>query len=305
MAKVYGFVGKFGSNGSGNGQFNFGTVSTTLRPGGIAVDADYIYIADTQNHRIQVFNRTTFAYVTQFGSYGTGNGQFIRPVDVVVDGSNVFVLDLGVISTPRVQKFVIATYTYVATASFASGQVRAMDGDTTHVFVLHSTDDLRYYMYTKASLLLTNDVSITSFSYGPTDVAVDSTYVYVNNYDIGSGRRMLKTVGTGTAFTCAATSGLAVDSNYLYLPSNHRVAANDISTLAFTDYFGAYGDTDGYLNAPGKLAVYDNKLYVVDTGNSRVQIFDWSDKVAPAAPSGLTLSCAAGKKILVGWTDNS
>jgi len=44
------FVTKWGSEGGGHGEFN--------EPGGIAVDSSgFIYVADTNNNRIQKFGR--------------------------------------------------------------------------------------------------------------------------------------------------------------------------------------------------------------------------------------------------------
>ena len=61
-------LGTTGSPGSGNNQFD--------TPQGVAVDVNYIYVADTENHRVQIFNRNTLAYVATIGdSYG-GASQF-------------------------------------------------------------------------------------------------------------------------------------------------------------------------------------------------------------------------------------
>ena len=89
-------LGMTGSPGSGNNQFR--------RPQGVAVDANYIYVADTENHRVQVFDRNTLAYVATIGgSYGTANNQFKYPTDVAVDASgNIYVADYG---NKRVQQF--------------------------------------------------------------------------------------------------------------------------------------------------------------------------------------------------------
>src|SRR4051812_10111307 len=93
--KLHKFNIKWGSYGTGNGQF--------ISPSGIAVDSsDNVYVVDAGNNRIQKFtNNGTF--ITTWGSYGTGNGQFISPSGIAVDSSdNVYVVDAG---NNRIQKF--------------------------------------------------------------------------------------------------------------------------------------------------------------------------------------------------------
>jgi DNA-binding beta-propeller fold protein YncE len=116
----------FGSQGSGNGQFN--------NPTGIAVDAGgNIHVADRENHRVQVFDsagsvqfviggldrpngvafdETGNIYVTDmgsdsvhvfdangflqftFGSSGTGNGQFNWPWGIALDNvGHIYIAD--------------------------------------------------------------------------------------------------------------------------------------------------------------------------------------------------------------------
>ncbi len=106
---------KFGSEGSGDGQFDF--------PPGIALDSSgNIYVTDFGNHRVQIFNSagaflSTFgwgvdtgaaAFETctsgcQAGISGTGDGQFDFPEGIAVDSSgNIYVADT---SNHRVQIF--------------------------------------------------------------------------------------------------------------------------------------------------------------------------------------------------------
>jgi trimeric autotransporter adhesin len=94
-AETYKFVTKWGSSGSGVGQFS--------DPPNVAVDSsDNIYVLDCENHRIQKFN-STGGYITQWGSSGSGNGQFSNPYCVAVDSSgNVYVSDTY---NSRIQKF--------------------------------------------------------------------------------------------------------------------------------------------------------------------------------------------------------
>jgi len=65
------------SGSSGDGQFSGAH--------GLAVDnSGNIYVADTFNHRIQVFD-SSGNFITKFGSLGSNPGEFNRPWDVVVD----------------------------------------------------------------------------------------------------------------------------------------------------------------------------------------------------------------------------
>jgi len=66
---------QWGQEGTDNGSFN--------QPTGIAIDSDgFIYVADTGNHRIQVF--TVFGeFITSFGEYGFG--QLHRPTYISID----------------------------------------------------------------------------------------------------------------------------------------------------------------------------------------------------------------------------
>ena len=89
------FITKWGSLGSGNGQFNY--------PAKVFVDSSgNVYVTEFTNNRIQKFDANG-NYITQWGSYGTGNGQFSTPFGVTVDSSgNVYVADFY---NNRIQKF--------------------------------------------------------------------------------------------------------------------------------------------------------------------------------------------------------
>lgn len=75
---------RWGEQGSANGQFN--------QPNGIAVDTDNLYVADSGNHRIQVFGKDgSFKY--SWGTYGSADGQFNGPTGIDVDDLYVYIVD--------------------------------------------------------------------------------------------------------------------------------------------------------------------------------------------------------------------
>jgi DNA-binding beta-propeller fold protein YncE len=110
---------KFGSLGSGEGQFDF--------PRQVAVDKDvkFVYVADSNNHRIQKFD-SNGNFIKSWGSKGTGDGQFNAPVSVVVDSKgNIIVNERG---NARVQKFDSEGNFLLKFGSEGSG-----DGQVSHV----------------------------------------------------------------------------------------------------------------------------------------------------------------------------
>jgi len=63
------------SPSEGDGQFSI--------PCGVACNAEHVFIADTYNHRIQVFDHR-LNFVGKFGSYGTGRHNFAYPVGLAI-----------------------------------------------------------------------------------------------------------------------------------------------------------------------------------------------------------------------------
>lgn len=70
------YLAQWGSEGSGNGQFN--------QPSGIAINlTGYLYVIDTGNNRIQVIDPSG-RYVTQWGAEGNGNALFNQSTGIAV-----------------------------------------------------------------------------------------------------------------------------------------------------------------------------------------------------------------------------
>ncbi len=89
------FLDSFGKPGDGAGEFN--------RAEGLGIDSrDQVFVADSCNHRIQVF-ASDGKFITSFGKAGTGVGELSYPYDVRVDGAGLrFICEFG---NSRIQIF--------------------------------------------------------------------------------------------------------------------------------------------------------------------------------------------------------
>ena len=72
-------INKFGTHGSGNGQFS--------SPVDIAVTNDEIYVVEKDNHRVQVLD-INGSFLRKWGSYGSGDTQFNQPFSISLNSIN-------------------------------------------------------------------------------------------------------------------------------------------------------------------------------------------------------------------------
>ena len=72
-----------GSSGSGDGQF--------CNPSGISIKGEVLYVADTENHRVQKLT-SSGRFLRKFGKEGSGQGQFNCPLAVIIDSNNKLIV---------------------------------------------------------------------------------------------------------------------------------------------------------------------------------------------------------------------
>ncbi|WP_240419299.1 S-layer homology domain-containing protein [Paenibacillus periandrae] len=243
-----------GGSGSGLGEFN--------NPLHVAVDSnDNVYVADTNNHRIQKLTVTGATSVwsewkKSGGGSGRGPGEFNNPKGVAVDSSgNVYVADSG---NERMQKLTVAA---------------GLWSEWVYQGVVAGTDpgEFRY----------------------PSGVAVDSERnVYVADYD--NHRIQKLNVSTGVWSEWKKSGGglgsglgefesptdVAVDSSgdvYVADRYNHRIQKLTVTgaTSVWSEWKksdGGKGSGLGEFDYPGGVAVdRSGNVYVADTNNHRIQ----------------------------------
>jgi sugar lactone lactonase YvrE len=239
------YIDKWGGPGTGPGQFYLEAQS----PWGIDMDAaGNIFVADAFNDRIQKFSPTG-AFITAFGSSGTGDQQLINPYDVAVGPSGeVYVMDS---ENDRVQKFTASGGVYTSVARWS-----IPDPVPLHHTYLGITCDAAGNVY-------------VAHTYGHRVLKFSSAGTLIGQ--VGSE-------GNGNLQFNQPDSVAVGPDGRLYVGDwlNHRVQVFTVSGAAFTYVatIGGNGTANGNFNNVGGVDVdAAGNVYVCDKFNRRLQVF--------------------------------
>ncbi|MBE9504962.1 MAG: SMP-30/gluconolactonase/LRE family protein, partial [Proteobacteria bacterium] len=286
------FIKKWGSSGTGDGEF-INPDSVAIAPDGSIYVTDPSIINSQKNNRVQKFD-SSGNFVTKWGSYGAGDGQFKRPQGIAVgpDGS-VYVADNY---NNRIQKF-------DGNGNFITKWGSLGDGDGEFKYPWGVAVDDEGYVYVSDSSnsriqkFDSNGNFVTKWgSYGRGDdqfrglrnmIVGSSGYIYVVDF----GNRAIKKFDRDGNFILKWGKigykdgefrypyGIAIDDDeYVYISdwSENTIQKFD-SNGAFIDKWFGYGDDDGQFMAPHGMAYSHNGiLYVADEENNRIQMMDIS-----------------------------
>ena len=273
----YKVAGMWGKSGTANGEFR--------NPLGIATDkAGFVYVADTDNRRIQVFTRSG-GFVRKWGSIGSGNGQFTNVQDVAIgpDGS-VWAADL---KANRAQQFSNSGnfQTSVGTPKEIWGV--AVDGDG-NVYASTAGDNISAVVrfdktptgYSGARTIVSGGFAATGDVESSPDgsiYAADNRAHVVKRYD--SSGRLLKTIKAGVA----SPHGIGVD-----LDCNVWVTNIAVRRL---DHFSPQGKLLGTAASPDLIAQDvaagpKGDLYAIDNATRIVRFAEDKSKPVTAGVPG-------------------
>lgn len=271
-AQVPVYLSQWGSLGSGPGQFN--------DPWGVALDptGSFVYVTDHGNHRVEKF-KSDGTFITQWGSFGAGGGTFAGPEAVAVDAAgNVYVTDHD---NSLIQKFDsnggFITQWGAVTRCVAADDSHVYGGDgvagVLRVYDLNGTFLVDYPLAAPGD-------NQWAGAYG---VALDTRrgLIYVGDY--GNTKLKVLRLGTGVIdkFTIAGNTDfewLACDplGNIYTCITNPGGGGYLVFDGGGHDIFGIYGSGpgNGQFNRPRGVAIdSDGFVYVVDSGNHRIQKF--------------------------------
>ena len=268
----------FGREGSSVGMFS--------RPWGVAVnERNEIAVADTYNHRIQVFS-SNGTYFRSFGRKGDLQGEFDRPLGIAFHNDNIIVVDyinhrvqhfsgqgkyLGQcggegnldhqlnephgLSTDSDGNIIVADSVNKLIKIFShKGNLLCKIGrEGSLTFPLHCIQLCKYLMVSDA-----DEHCIKVF-----DLEGNFLYKFGKEGD-GDGEftdpRCLSVNKAGQLMVCDA--------------GNHRIQAFEPNGK-FVTKFGSYGSAVGQFNRPISTAsLSDGKIVVSDIRNHRIQIFE-------------------------------
>ena len=219
-----------GMAGPGPGQF------AAASPAGVALDAaDNVYVADRNNHRIQKFT-SDGAFVAQYGSFGSSNGQLNAPEGVAVDSAgNIYVAEY---SNERVQKL-NATGSHVGYIGSGPG---TGDGQFQHPTGLALDGSGNLYVADDAN----NRVQKFNSAGG-----------FVTKWG---------TAGTGDGQFLGARGVTVGSAGTVYVADFNRRLQEFTDVGGFLEKFG----DAGFWNRPVDVAERSGTLYVADFGNHAI-----------------------------------
>ena len=253
------FITKWGTTGTGDGQFA-GAV-------GIAVDRfGGVYVSDSDSHRIQKFD-SNGNFITKWGTFGSNDGQFQGPIDIAVadegGGVRVYVSDFG---NNRIQKFNSngGFVTKWGTAGSIDGQFQgpqgitvATSGFTRAVFVTDFGND-------RVQKFDQNGVFLAKWG---TAGSIDGQFQGPQGIESGSD------------------GGI-----YVADKNNNRIQKFNFNG-GFITKWGTIGTNDGQFQGPHGIGTGSGGLiYVADQANSRVQVFSTQDITPPTVTGTSPLS---------------
>ncbi len=277
---------RFGESGVDDGEFS--------SPTGIAIDNDgNIYIADTDNHSIQKFDKDGKFLSRWGGDPGTEEGSFYYPRGLTIDPDGfVYVADSG---NNRVQKFDSEGNCQQAFGKFGfawrGAEMGAFDvpwGITTdrqgNLFITDTSNARVQKFQSDGTPLLKwgKDGSYDGAFFFPRGVALD----FVGNVFIADegNNRIQKFDARGSFLTKWGREGTgpgqfkspwgvacdALGNVYVVDSGNHRIQKFD-GNGTFICAWGNRGLTDGQFNYASGIALdKEGGVYVVDSGNNRV-----------------------------------
>jgi DNA-binding beta-propeller fold protein YncE len=262
-----------------SGQGNLGWIlrqptSATIEPGGLNLTTTTVYQENSKKESTGAVietrspegsnsqSRPVLVYSLQFGSKGSGNGQFTGPSGDAVDASgNIWVSDFG---GDRIEKFsssgaFIASY---GSAGSGGGQFSEPSG----VAISQSAGNV-YVVdkgHNRVEELSSSGAFVRTFGFGVSNGKAE--------FEVCTSSCQTGIAGSGSG-QFNAPHGITIDSsgNVWVADSENNRVEEFSATGTFIATYGSWGTGEGNFKYPTGIAFGNGKLYVSDDGNYRVE----------------------------------
>lgn len=266
------YSGLFGSEGSGEGQFQ--------RPESIAIDSSGdLWIPDKNNGRLEKLS-STGTFIAAYGSKGKGNDQFENPWAIAINNSTKDI--------------------YVADTNNSRIEELTTSGEFVRTFGTEGSGKLEY----------PEGVAIDSA--GDVWVSDTEHNRIVEFSATGGFVREFGTSGSGPGeFDEPRMIAISEGSLYVDDYGNSRIEMFSLASGSYEGQFGSSGSSSGQFDKPEGIAVNPNNdaIYVSDTWNHRIQEFSpagkfltawetWATGREIASPTGIAIN-ATGELYIV------
>jgi DNA-binding beta-propeller fold protein YncE len=318
------FVDEFGAKGTGDGEFDTPTALV------LDTENDLLYVADSGNDRIQIIDvngncsasaelADDVCFVDEFGTNGNGDGEFSLPSGLALNTSTDY-LYVADTNNDRIQIIDVNGNCDSDDNEYLANDICFVDEfggqgngegefDLPSGLALHTDNDMLYVADTDNNQI--QIINVDGNCSGTAKLA-DNICFEDEFGDTGDEEGEFKT-----------PSGLTLDvsNDLLYVADtdNERIQIIDVDgncsgsdeltdDVCFEDEFGKVGNDDGQFDVPSALVLDtgDDLLFVADTENNRIQLFDLagsssSSSDAPSRPTGLEAYPISTSSIFLSW----
>ncbi|HUU49295.1 MAG TPA: fibronectin type III domain-containing protein, partial [Nitrosopumilaceae archaeon] len=330
------FVDEFGGKGTDNGKFNLPTAVV------FDTDSNLLYVADSGNDRIQIIDvegncsgttkladngNDDVCFVDKFGTSGNGDGEFDLPSGLALDTSTNYlyvadtennriqIIDVDGNCKSTDDEYLIDDVCFVdefGTSGSGSGRFNSPTGlalhTNSHILFVADTDNHKIQI-----------IDVDGNCSGTAKLAdADNDICFEDEFGgSGTGDGKLKS-------PLGLTLDISSDILYIADTDNERIQIIDVdgncsgtakladngnNDVCFEDKFGKNGSKDGEFEIPSAIILDsgDDLLYVADSGNNRIQLFEISgasgssSSDAPSKPTGLKAYPVSTTSIFLTW----
>ncbi|MBW6451611.1 MAG: 6-bladed beta-propeller [DPANN group archaeon] len=259
-------------------------------PTSVTSTLEYIYIVDSLNNRIQVFNKNNTYVTTIGGIFGSGDYSLKYPRDLAIDGDIIYIADT---ENNRIQIFKgISYYGTIGTYGTENGNFKYPTGVETDengtLYVADKNNNRIQIFYPngtyKTKIGYNNGTGNYEFQ-APTDIAVTSkndilvidsknNRIQIYNNDLTYKKTIGGTEGVGD-YQFNNPNGISIDDYdniYVSDTGNNRIQIFS-KDYKYSKTLFYNGQSEFALSKPSNSYVDYRTLYIADTGNNKIKIF--------------------------------